>query len=103
MISTAQLLSMAIGVLIPILNGLLTRYGAVQVRAYLQLVLNAASGFVVEWYNAITTAADFNLGQALIGTLLSLVTAIAVQAGVWAPIGVSEAAKRNGVGAGVAG
>lgn len=100
MLSTAQLLSMAIGVLIPVLNGLLTRYGATQARVYLQIVLNAANGFLVEWLNAVTTAADFNLTQALIGTLLSLITAIAVQSGLWAPMGVSEMAKRNGVGAG---
>ncbi len=97
---TTLFLSMAIGILIPIANGLLTRYGASQVRAYLQIVLNAANGFLVEWLNAVTTAADFSLGQALIGTLLSLVTAIAVQAGVWAPLGVSDAAKRAGVGSG---
>lgn len=95
MVSTAQLLSMAIGVLIPILNGLLTKVGASKARAYLQIVLNAANGFFVEWLNAVTTAADFNLGQALIGTLLSLVTAVAVQAGVWAPTGVSDMAKRS--------
>lgn len=100
MLATTQVLSMAIGVLIPILNGLLTRYGAAQARAYLQLVLNTANGFLVEWLNAVTTSADFNVGQALVGALLSLVTAIAVQAGVWAPIGVSEMAKRTGVGAG---
>lgn len=97
MLPTAQLLSMAIGVLIPIVNGLLTRYSAATARAYLQIVLNAANGFLVEWLNAITTSADFNVGQALIGTLLSLVTAIAVQAGVWAPVGVSEWAKSTGV------
>lgn len=99
---TTQFLSMAIGVLIPILNGLLTKYGAAKARAYLQIVLNAASGFLVEWFNAVTTTADFNLGQALVGTLLSLVAAIAVQAGLWAPMGVSEAAKRSLVGSGAA-
>ncbi len=83
--TTTTFLTMAIAVLIPIANGLLTRYGASQVRAYLQIVLNAANGFLVEWLNAVTTAASFSLGQALVGTLLSLVTAIAVQAGVSAP------------------
>lgn len=95
MFPTAQFLSMAIGVLIPVLNGLLTRYGASKTRSYLQLVLNAANGLLVEWLNAVTTSADFSPSQAAVGALLSLVTAIAVQAGVWAPIGTSEWAKRS--------
>lgn len=100
LVSTTSLLTMAVGVLIPILNGLLTKYGATKARAYLQLVLNGANGFLVEWLNAATTSADFNVNQALLLSLLSLITAVAVQAGVWAPMGVSEAAKRAGVGAG---
>ena len=94
MVTTTQLLTMAVGVLIPILNGLLTKYAASTARAYLQLVLNAANGFLVAWLHAVTTSADFSVRDALVGGLLSLVTAIAVQAGVWAPMGVSEAAKK---------
>lgn len=92
-----NLLAAAVGVVIPILNGLLTKYNAVKARAYLQLILNAANGFLVEWLNASTTSADFNVNAALQLSLVSLVTAIAVQAGLWAPIGASEAAKRAGV------
>ncbi len=65
---------------------------------YLQLVLNAVNGFLVEWLNAVTTASDFNLTQALVGTLLSLITALSVEAKIWSPLGVSEAAKRSLVG-----
>lgn len=97
MFSTAQLLSALIGVFIPVLNGLITKYGASKARAYLQLVLSAANGFVVEWVNALATGSDFNLTQAIAGTVLSLVTAIAVQAGLWAPLGTSEWAKSSGV------
>jgi hypothetical protein len=96
---TTQILTMFVAVWIPILNGLLTRYTAVRARVYLQLVLNSLNGFAIEWLNAITTQADFNVGDALLGTGLSLLTAIAVQAGVWAPLGMSEKAKSAGVGA----
>jgi len=97
---TQQLLTIVIAVFIPILNGLLTRYNAQKARVYLQLILNAANGFVVEWLNALTTGTDYNVNVALLNTGLSLLTAIAVQAGVWAPLGVSEKAKSAGVGAG---
>jgi hypothetical protein len=96
---TAQLLTVVVAVFIPILNGLLTRYNAQRARVYLQLVLNAANGFVVEWLDALNTGAAFNTTEALIGTGLSLLTAIAVQAGVWAPLGVSEKVKSMMVGA----
>lgn len=95
---TTQILTMFVAVWIPILNGLLTKYTSVKARVYLQLVLNSANGFAIEWLNALTTSADFSVGDALLGTGLSLLTAIAVQAGVWAPLGVSEKAKASLVG-----
>jgi hypothetical protein len=99
MFDTAQLLAMFVGLFVPILNGLLTRYGAVKGRVFLQLILNAAAGFGAEWLDHLNSGTDYNVGQAAFGALLALITSIAVQAGVWAPLGVSEAAKRNGVGA----
>lgn len=96
--NTQSLLTMAIAVVIPLLNGLLTKYNAQRARVYLQLVLNAANGFLVEWLNAITTGTDYNVNVAFLNTGLSLVVAIATQAGVWAPLGVSDAAKRSLVG-----
>lgn len=51
----------------------------------------------MEWLNALTTGTDFNLTQAIAGTVLSLVTSIALQAGLWAPLGTSEWAKSSGV------
>lgn len=101
MLDTAQILTMAVGVFIPLLNGLLTKYNSSVGRVYLGLVLSAANGLLVEWLAAVNDAnQDFNLTQAAVGALLSLITAIAVQAGAWAPLGVSDAVKRAGVGAG---
>lgn len=101
MLDTAQLLTMAVGVFIPLLNGLLTKYESSVGRVYLGLVLSAANGLLVEWLAAVNDAnQDFNLTQAALGALLSLITAIAVQAGAWAPLGVSDAVKRAGVGSG---
>lgn len=101
LLDTAQLLAVLVGVFIPILNGLLTRYSAVKARVFLQLVLNAVAGFGAEWLDALTNGTAYDVGQAAVGALLALVTAVAVQAGVWAPLGVSEAVKRAGVGSGV--
>lgn len=94
--STINLLGVFVAVFVPILNGLLTRYSAVRARAYLQLVLNAAAGFGAEWLDALTNGTPYDVGQAALTALLALVTAIATQAGLWAPLGVSEWAKRTG-------
>jgi hypothetical protein len=94
LLNTPQLVSALLGVLIPLINGLLTRYAASTVRVYLQIVLSAVAGFGTEWASA---GAGFSFGQALSGWLLTLVTALAVEAKVWAPLGVSEAVKRMGV------
>lgn len=91
---TAQLLSMLIGLLLPILNGLVTRWDNSTGRTYLQLVLAAVAGFGTEWIDALTNAVAYDWRQAAVGYLVTLVTSIAVQAGVWRPLGVSDAAKR---------
>lgn len=96
--STAQILAILVGTLVPLLNGLVTRYSASRARAYLQLVLGAAAGFGSEWLHALTTGTAYDVGSAALAAVLALVTSVAVQAGVWAPLGVSEAVKRAGVG-----
>lgn len=96
----AQLLAVIVGTLVPILNGLLTRYESSKARVYLQLILNAAAGFGAEWLHALTANTAYNVRDAATAAVLALVMSIAVQAGVWAPLGVSEKAKRAGVGSG---
>lgn len=90
---TAMVLTVLVGTVIPILNGLLTKYHASSARAYLQLVLNAAAGFGAEWLDALTRGVEYNVSQAATASLVALVVSIATQAGVWAPLGVSEWAK----------
>lgn len=103
MLDTAQLLTMVVAVFIPLVNGLLTKYDSKVARVYLGLALSAANGLVVEWLSAVNDAnQDFNLSQAALGALLSLVTAIAIEAGAWSPLGASDAVKRSGVGSGSA-
>lgn len=92
-----MVLTMLVGTLIPILNGLLTKAPSVAVRAYLQLVLNAAAGFGAEWLDALVNGAPYNVGQAATAALLSLIVAISTQAGVWKPLGVSDWAKSHGI------
>lgn len=100
MFNTAQLISMALGVLIPLLNGLVTKYAAVGLRVFLQIFLSAVAGFLTEWIGALNLDQPFNTTQALGGWLATLVVALSIEAKVWAPLGVSDALKRIGSGNG---
>ncbi len=95
-LDTTMVLTVLVGTLIPILNGLLTRYGSSVARTYLQLVFNAAAGFGAEWLDHLVNGTPYEADQAATAAALSLVVAIATQAGVWAPLGVSEWAKTHG-------
>ena len=93
MLTTATLISMALGVVIPLLNGLVTKYTATGVRVFLQITLSAAAGLLTE---AVAGGDTYNWNAGLLAWLLTLVTALSVEAKVWAPLGVSEALKRIG-------
>jgi hypothetical protein len=100
-LSGAALIGLVLTVLIPLLNGLLTRWDAAGPRALLQLVLNTANGFFTEWLDALNglgSGDPFHVGEALTRSVVSLITAIAIQSGVWAPLGVSAKMKSLGVG-----
>lgn len=91
-----MVLTILVGTLIPILNGLLTKAQSSVTRTYLQLVLNAAAGFGAEWLDSLVTGAVYDVRQAATAAILALVVAITTQAGVWKPLGVSDWAKSHG-------
>jgi hypothetical protein len=101
LLGTAQLLSMLLGFVLPVLNGLITKPWAGKARVFLQLILSAVAGFAAEWLDALNSATAYDLRQAATGWLLTLLTALAVEARVWAPLGVSQWATSHGVGAGL--
>lgn len=94
-----MVLTVLVGTVIPIANGLLTKASSSVARTYLQLVLNAVAGFGAEWLDHLLNGAAYDVRQAATAAGLSLVVAIATQAGVWKPLGVSEWAKTHGRGA----
>lgn len=91
-----MVLTVLVGTLIPILNGLLTKASSQVARTYLQLVLNALAGFGAEWLDHLLNGAEYNFAQAATAATLSLIVAITTQAGVWRPLGVSDWAKSHG-------
>ncbi len=99
----ATMIGLVLTVLIPIVNGLVTRWEESRKRAWLQIVLQTATGFLTEWLDSLSGLGSgdaFNLTEAVIRSVVAIVTAIAVTEGVFKPIGVTAWAKSRGVGAG---
>lgn len=90
-------LSLLVAMVFPVLNGLITRWHASVLRTYLQLLFAAVVGFVGEWLAHLNAGDEYDWRKAALVAVMALVTAIATQAGVWAPLGVSTRAKLAGV------
>lgn len=95
MFETINVLGVLLGLVVPVVNGLVTRYSSVKARAFGQLVLNAVAGFGTEWLAAAKSGTAYDVKAAAVTAGLALVTAIAVEAGIYSPLGVSEWAKRS--------
>jgi hypothetical protein len=89
-ITLAQLISLVVGTLLPILVALITdRAASGAVKAITLLALSAVASFLSAWLVAINTAADFDFSQAAFGVLTTFIVAVAVHFGFWKPVGAS--------------
>lgn len=90
---TFQLVSMIVGVMLPILVGLVTsRVTNPGVKATLLALLSAVSGLGSEW---LSRGDDFDLGVAAIYWIQTFIVAVAMHFGLWKPLEVSQAAQES--------
>lgn len=95
-INQVQVLSVLIGVILPIVVGLVTkRVTSESVKAVLLAFLAAVSGFVTEAINVGGFNDSFNWTAALLTWVMTFVAAVAAHFGLWKPTGVSAAAQRS--------
>lgn len=88
--TTVQIASVLLGTVLPILVGLVTkRVTSSAVKAVLLLALSAVAGFLTELINS----SNFVWQQALLTTLITFVTGVAMHFGLWQPTGVSAKAQ----------
>ena len=86
-LDSAYWLGLAISVLLPVLVGLVTtRVTHAGTKAVLLLALTAANGFLVELQAG---GEGYDLGSAVVLTLVSFGTAVLSHFGLWKPTGVS--------------
>lgn len=90
-IDTAQIISMVVGVLLPILVGLVTKVvTSPAFKAVLLFALSAVSGFLTEFL-VVGTAFDWQ--QALFSWLTTFIVAVAMHFGLYSPTGISQKAQ----------
>lgn len=89
-ITLAQLISLLVGTLLPILVAVVTdRAASGAAKAVALLGLAAVSSFLSEWLVALNSAETFDFAQAAFGVLTTFIVAVAVHFGFWKPVGAS--------------
>jgi hypothetical protein len=89
-ISLAQLLSVLIGTVLPIIVAIVTnRVAAGSVKALVLLALAAVTSFLTEWLAAVNAGDPFDFSQAAFGVLVTFLVAVATHFGLWKPIHVT--------------
>ena len=92
-LSSIQILSLFIGVFIPILVDVVTkRLAHPAVKAAMLVLLAGLSGFLTEWMGAEQADVAFNWTAALLTWLVTFVTGVATFYGFWKPAGISGSA-----------
>jgi hypothetical protein len=99
-ITLAQLISLVVGTLLPILVALITdRAASGAAKAITLLALSAVASFLTAWLVALNGGLPFDFAQAAFGVLTTFIVAVAVHFGLWKPIGASGSASPvSGVG-----
>ncbi|MGW7398126.1 hypothetical protein ACWGH7_16695 [Streptomyces cyaneofuscatus] len=93
-LDTAYWLGLAIGVVLPVLVGLVTtRVTSSGAKAVLLLALTALNGFLVELANP---GDDYQVGSAVVLWAVSFGTGVLAHFGLWKPTGVSGKAQDVG-------
>lgn len=89
-VSLAQLISMLVGVALPILVAVITdRAASGAAKAVTLLALAAVSSFLTELLTALNSTATFDWSQAAFGVLTTFIVAVASHFGLWKPVGAS--------------
>lgn len=92
-ISTFQLVTLIVGVLLPILVAVVTKYeSSPRVKSVLLLVLSGVTAVLNSW---LSTPNGFDWQQAVWGAVTTFIIGVATLFGLWKPTGVNEAAKKT--------
>ena len=95
---TAQVLSLFIGTVLPLLVGFVTKESwSGRVKAVTLAFLSAASGFLATALDAVQANKDWDWRSALVTVLGTFLVAVGIHLGIWKPLGATAAVQRSGV------
>lgn len=97
-IDLAQVIGLLIGVVLPVLVGLVTtRVTNSGVKAALLAGLSLLTNLLTEFVAALNAGTPYDLGSALVAGLGTFIVAVALHLGLWKPTGVTAAVQNTGV------
>lgn len=92
-----QVISLLIGVVLPLLVGLVTKWDTPSgFRAVLLLLLSAVSAFATEFLASMNSGTAFDVGATLLSVLGTFLVGVGMHFGIWKATGASDALKRVG-------
>lgn len=92
-----QVISLLIGVVLPLLVGLVTKWEtAASFRAVLLLLLSAVSAFASELLASVNSGTAFDVGATLLSVLGTFLIGVGMHFGLYKPSGASDKVKRVG-------
>lgn len=91
-LDTLVIVQMLIAVILPVLVGLVTtRLTSSAWKAWMLAGLTLLTSLLAGWATALSNAAVFDFGVALLAAIPQFVISVAVHYGLWKPTGVSSA------------
>jgi hypothetical protein len=94
---TAQIISLLVGVVLPLLTGLVTNVNiSAGVKAVILLVLSGATSVLTEFVQSLTTSTSFDWGTVLLAALGTFLVGVGTHFGFYKPTGVAVAMQRIG-------
>lgn len=94
----AQIISLVVGAVLPLLVGLVTARATNPVaKALLLLSLSIVTSVLTEFVQALNAGEVYDFGPALIGALFTFLVGVSTQKLLWKPIGASAAVADAGV------
>lgn len=96
-IDLPQIVSFAIGVVLPLLVGLVTRWDAAsKIRAIVLIALSAITSFLAELLDALNTGTVFDLGTTALTAFGTFLIGVGTWFGFWQTTTAAKALKQTG-------
>lgn len=95
----AQVISLLVGVVLPLLTGLMTKTStSAGFKAVVLLALSAVSAVLADFLAALNGGLAFDLGATLLTALGTFLIGVGMHFGIWKPTGVAAGLQRVGSG-----